>query len=233
MGNYVGGELLCWNEKGDKRLSINTTNNPTIMDGRLPHMVKKVTDGKRYHLIVYRHYEPTPLTHEQFPIYDVAEFHPDSQSINVLSRDGYWVHLLPRLDPLHELTINFLFEKKTKCLKEQFKDMLKIFYSCKDGSKEVDVDPNCYIMKNIKLPDQIVTTVAAAMSDVCDSIKRSLNTNSHPQFHNFGLMLKALKCQKQPMHINGELDSYHGIIPILSNVNDLFELYAVKVSNIG
>ena len=73
MGNYVGGELLCWNEKGDKRLSINTPNNPTIMDGRLPHMGKKVTDGKRYHLIVYRHYEPTPLTNEQFPIYNVAK----------------------------------------------------------------------------------------------------------------------------------------------------------------
>ena len=229
MGKYVGGELLCWNEKGDKRFTINTPNNPTIMDGRLPHMVKKVTGGKRYHLVVYKHYEPTPVNNEQFPIYDVAEFHPDSQSINVLSRDGYWVHSLPRLDLLHQLTIDFLFEKKTKCLKEQFKDMFKLIYLYKDSSKEAGVDPNCYIMKNIKLPDEIVTTVAVAMSDVCDSIKRSLNTNNHPQFYNFGLMLKAPKCRKQPMHINGELDSYHGIIPILSNVNDSYELYAVKV----
>ena len=107
--------------------------------------------------------------------------------------------------------------------------MFKLIYLYKDSSKEAGVDPNCYIMKNIKLPDEIVTTVAVAMSDVCDSIKRSLNTNSHPQFYNFGLMLKAPKCRKQPMHINGELDSYHGIIPIFSNVNDSYELYAVKV----
>ena len=57
-------ELSCWNEKGDK------------MNGRLPHMVKKVN-----------HYEPTPRYNEHFPIYDVGYFHPDSQSINVLSRD--------------------------------------------------------------------------------------------------------------------------------------------------
>ena len=91
--NQKCGELLCWNEKGDKRLAINTPNNPTIMNGRLPHMVKKVN-----------HYETTPRNNEHFPIYDVAYFHPDSQSINALSRDnklpieGYYPNrVLPNL----------------------------------------------------------------------------------------------------------------------------------------
>ena len=49
-----------------------TPNNPTIMI-RPPHMVKKGTGGKRYDLVFYNHYEPTPLTNEQFPIYNVAK----------------------------------------------------------------------------------------------------------------------------------------------------------------
>ena len=49
-----------------------TPKNPTIMI-RPPHMVKKGTGGKRYDLVFYNHYEPTPLTNEQFPIYDVAK----------------------------------------------------------------------------------------------------------------------------------------------------------------
>ena len=48
-GKYEGGDLLVWDEAQNRWVKLNTPNNPTLVDGRIPHMVTVVLSGTRYH----------------------------------------------------------------------------------------------------------------------------------------------------------------------------------------
>ena len=137
MGDYSGGEVVCYNERRDKKVTLNTRNNPIMFDGRLLHKVNMVTEGPRFHHVTYKHYEESSLTQDEFPVYDLAEFHPDSEEVNVLERDGYWV---PNSEGLQELEdyVKFLFEARTGRMKQKFNEQLRLTYLFKKEKMKLE-----------------------------------------------------------------------------------------------
>ena len=223
IGVYTGGDLIASNEDGSKFLIINTPNNPFVVDGRIPHKVTVVESGTRFHFIVYRHYQENfPGQH---PIYDVAQEHPDSDQISRLDKDGYWVHKLDGLDRIHELVDEFLFEIKdfNKSLKSP--DALKVNWLYKEGEVMIGYDDNRYVMQHHVSPE-LVAIVATAMGPVWNKIGKKTD----PILHDFGFLLRTEGCVKQPDHIDGELDNYFAVVPILSE-GHRYKLHALKVSD--
>ena len=224
MGDYSGGEVVCYNERRDKKVTLNTRNNPIMFDGRLLHKVNMVTEGPRFHHITYKHYEESSLTQDEFPVYDLAEFHPDSEEVNVLERDGYWV---PNSEGLQELEdyVKFLFEARTGRMKQNFNEQLRLTYLFKEGENEAGKDPNRFVLGKIHLPPGLVSTVTQNVIDYLHQI----NPDVYAHMHSYGFLFRTEGCKRQPMHIDGENDNYFAIIPILQNYEDTYELFAVKV----
>ena len=129
MGHYNGGEVVVYSEKRDKMVTLCTRNNPVIFDGRLVYKVNRVTDGPRFHLIVYKQLEESSLTQSQFPLYDVAQFHPDSKPVNVINRDGCYISNTRGLKEIDENVKEFLFDSRTKAMNSDLNDKLKKSFS--------------------------------------------------------------------------------------------------------
>ena len=225
MGDYSGGELVCYNERRDKKLTLNTRNNPIIFDGRLLHKVNMVTEGPRFHHVTYKHYEESSLTQEEFPVYDLAEFHPDSVSVNVLNRDGYWITNSVGLQELDDNVLDFLFCARTETLHLEFNRKLKLTYLYKEGEHEAGLDPSRYLLGRVNLPGPLVSTVTQNFIHALNKI----NPHVYAHMHQYGFLFRTVGSKRQPMHIDGEYDNFFVIIPILRSYEDTYELFAMKV----
>ena len=227
-GKYEGGDLLVWDEAQNRLVKFNTPNNPTLVDGRIPHMVTVVLSGTRYHLIIYRHYQKD--FSGQHAIYDVAQFHPDSQQISILDKNGYFVPKLGGLERVHGLVDKFLFEDTSedcKSLKSGHTKALKNNWLYLHNDEEVGVDENRYILENMNIPEDVVAVVSTALR----SVWAETGVETEPILTDFGFLLRTEDCGMQPIHIDGEKDnSYFVILPILEE-GERYKLYALKVSD--
>ena len=218
-----------YNERRDKKVTLNTKNNPVIFDGRLLHLVNKVLYGTRFHLIVYKHFEMSSLTQSEFPIYDLAEFHPDSKPVNVLDADGYWIFNSCGLQEFDDFVVDFFFdnvyEDAPNKLKKEFNDKLKLTYLFMEGEDEVGLDNNRYVLGSNNLPANLVSTLTQNFMPVLTEI----NPKQFAHMHTFGLLFRTVGSKRQPIHIDGEHNNYFAIIPILHNYEDTYELFAMKV----
>ena len=57
FGNYIGGELLVYNEISEQYIPLITNRNIVQFDGRKKHYVTDVTEGKRYSIVFYKSYD--------------------------------------------------------------------------------------------------------------------------------------------------------------------------------
>ena len=214
---------MASNEDESMWLKINTPNNPTVVDGRIPHKVTMVLSGTRFHFIIYRHYQQNfPGQH---PVYDIVQVHPDSDQISTLDKDGYWVHKLGGLDRLHGLVDEFLFEIKNAKKSLKSPDALRINWLYMEDGNQIGYDENRYVMQHHVSAD-LVAIVSTAMG----SVWKKIGAKKEPILHDFGFMLRTEGCVKQPDHIDGEKDNYFAVVPILSK-GQRYKLYALKVSD--
>ena len=228
-GDYEGGKLMASNEEETLCLKIDTPNNPTLVDGRIPHRVTLVLSGIRYHLIIYRHYEANfPGQHD---IYDVVQFHPDSKPTCILDRDGFYVPFLKGLDSVHEMVDEFLFDNSCpKSLKACFRKSLKNNFLFEEGGEKVGLDDNRYSLQDVSLREEVVAAVSTAMRSVW--VDMDIDAETNPKITDFGFLLRTDGCGIQPIHIDGELDNFFAIVPIL-NPGEEYKIKALKVSDGG
>ena len=70
-GKYNGGELIMYNEDQSKSLHIDLHNRCFTADPRFIHEVLPVTNGIRYSLIIFRHFDE--MSDEPFPMIDYVD----------------------------------------------------------------------------------------------------------------------------------------------------------------
>ena len=70
LGDFTGGELMCWAEDGSTQ-TLDYTRKVLKMDGRLPHEVCEFS-GERYCVIFYKLFDRT--MHAKAPIFPKAQF---------------------------------------------------------------------------------------------------------------------------------------------------------------
>ena len=225
MGHYNGGEVVVYSEKMDKMVTLCTRNNPVIFDGRLVYKVNRVTDGPRFHLIVYKQLEESSLTQRQFPLYDVAQFHPNSKPVNVIDTDGCYVKNTRGLQETHDNVKEFLFDSRTRAMHSHLNDKLKNSWLYQERGQLQGLDENRYILSGENLPGELVSTVTQNVLDVLNEMNPTTFTN----MHSYGFLLKTVGCKRQPIHIDGELNNFFVIIPILQTYADTYDMFVMKV----
>ena len=225
MGNYKGGEVVVYSEKRDKMVTLSTRNNPVIFDGRLVYKVNRVTDGPRFHLIVYKQKDESSLTQSPFPLYDVAHFHPDSKPVNVINRDGCYVSKSRGLQEIHDNVKEFLFDSRTSAMKLHLNDKLVNSWLYQEREQLQGLDENRYILSNVNLPPDLVSTVTQNFIHVLNEMNPTTFTN----MHSYGFLLKTVGCKRQPIHIDGEHNNFFAIIPILQSYVDTYDMFVMKV----
>ena len=222
---YKGGDLMCCNEDENMWLTINTPNNPTVVDGRIPHKVTLVESGTRFHWIAYRHLGLNGPS--QYPVYDIAQVHPDSVKMSTLEKDGYSVQKFEGLDGIHDMAEEFLFQTNNtlKSLKKSCCKELKVNWLYMENGEKIGLDENRYVMQH-HVSNELVAAVTVAMGSVWEE----MGAKKTPMLHDFGFMLRTDGCGKQPNHIDGEKNNFFCIIPILKKGHK-YKLYAQKVSD--
>ena len=159
-GNYSGGNLIIYNEDRSQVRTVSTNRNPILADGRLLHAITPVTEGQRYWLVIYRHYDPSILS--TCRIWDYTEAHPFSEDVSGIP---------PNVDRIRKevesITLKWLNKPNVKGLTPNASKVIDVLVGCNDEYKSYVLRP--YILEYINLTKKLFPSLDEKMNSTLPS----------------------------------------------------------------